>query len=150
MNGILVGVKIHPCPLRPRLLQQSVIDQPMLRGDLRRGIPCNPRTDPPALCQQVIHPRLLQKISTQNPRHPSANDQYVRLPAPGKLFESRHLCIFSPNRSHLYHFYPLRPENISLPSFKQSAQKYTNYTKISRFFLPICQMKFRPFVLYFW
>ena len=75
----LVGFQIEPGPVCAEPPDQLVIDQPVLRGDLRRGVPGDAAADAVRLHQGVVHPCLGQLPGAQNSSQPAADDEHIGL-----------------------------------------------------------------------
>ena len=96
----LVGLQVQAGGLQAKFPGQPAVDQPVLGRNLRGGVPRNAAADPVRLQQQIVHPRLLQKIGAQNPGHPAADDQHVRLHTARQGVKLRQTRRLFPNRAH--------------------------------------------------
>ena len=73
----LVGLQVEPGPVHAELPDQLVVDQPVLGGELRRGVFGDAAADAVRLQQGAIHPRLSQLVSAQNSGQPAADDEHI-------------------------------------------------------------------------
>lgn len=80
-DGALVGVGVLPRRLLPRPLDQPVVDEPVLAGDLGGGVFRLPAAHARGLQQHGAQPRRLQEMRGQHARHPAADDGRVHVEA---------------------------------------------------------------------
>ena len=75
LKGCFVGGKILLCPVNAKGLDEFVIDESVLTGQLGGGIFGNAAANRFFFCQHIGYSGLLQKVGAQDACHAAANDQ---------------------------------------------------------------------------
>ena len=97
-DGPPVHIGILPCPCHAEILDQPVIDQPVLGRDLGRGAAGLPAAHTVGLQQNDLSAPPVEKIGDQHPGHTAADDDILHLspgqrPTAGLYAHSGHLPI---------------------------------------------------------
>lgn len=70
-----------------------MINKAVLGRKLRRGRPGHAPGQPVRLNEQAVHPRLIQQIRAENPRHSAAHNQHVGMKFPPLRLKGRQGCM---------------------------------------------------------